>query len=511
MKNQYFTTPLYYVNDRPHLGSAYTTVIVDILNRYFKLFGSETKFLTGTDEHGQKIQQAAEARGLLPKAHCDEMVEAFKEAWADLEIEYDIFFRTTDEAHKISVQKALKTLWDKGEIYAKSYGGWYSVSEEIFYTEKELVNGKTPSGREVTYIEEKNYFFKMSAYQEKLIEHINKNPNYIRPESRKNEVLGFLRQPLEDLCISRPKSRLSWGIELPFDKNYVTYVWFDALLNYANGVGLNEPNKETEFKKWWVDADVTHFIGKDILMTHSIYWSTILLALKAPLPKCIFAHGWILNRDNEKMSKSKGSVMNAKDMAALVGVEPLRYYLAHDIPLGQDAPTSVELIVQRVNNDLANNIGNLFSRSTNLITKYFFSKAPGLSDLDADAESLKKLILALPEEFKSLILEFRLTEAIDKVLALLNETNRYLEVKAPWKTAKTDLKSAGHDLHLALEVLALTSFLLKPIMPQKMLVILKALGVSQLNFNDLHQLPLVKAGQNIEKPEPLFPRIQLEV
>ncbi|RYZ95307.1 MAG: methionine--tRNA ligase, partial [Proteobacteria bacterium] len=343
MTRFYITTPIYYVNDVPHIGHAYTTVVADVLARYHRLFGHDVKFLTGVDEHGQKVQTATVKNGVEPQAYVDSMAENFKAIWKELSIQYDVFFRTTDDFHKKGVQACLQQLFDAGEIYAEDYEGHYSVSEEIFYTEKDLVNGKTPFGNEVTVLKEKNYFFRMSKYQAALIKHIEETPGFIKPEFRKNEVLGFLRKPLHDLCISRPKARLSWGIELPFDKEYVTYVWFDALLNYATGVGYQQPARAEEFQKWWQETRPVHLLGKDILTTHAVYWPTMLMALGIPLPKTIFAHGWWLI-DGEKMSKSKGTVVKPLDMKDAVGVDPLRYFLTRDIALGNDASFTPELV-----------------------------------------------------------------------------------------------------------------------------------------------------------------------
>lgn len=511
MKSFYVTTPLYYVNDKPHLGSAYTTIVCDVLARYHKLFGRDVLFLTGTDEHGQKVEQAAKKRNKAPQEHCDEMSEAFKGAWKELNIEYDIFFRTTNNEHKKTVQSILKDLWDKGEIYADTYEGWYSVSEEIFYTEKELIDGKTPTGNEVQKITEKNYFFKMSKYQEPLIAHIENNPGFIRPESRKNEVLGFLKKPLADLCISRPKARLSWGIELPFDKDYVTYVWFDALLNYANGVGLYNSEQREHFDKWWQEGQVTHLLGKDILITHSVYWPTMLMAIGVSLPKTLFAHGWILNRDNEKMSKSKGSVMDPKETVKWAGVDPLRYFLIHDIHLGNDAPVSQELIAQRINNDLANNLGNLLSRSTNLISKFFDGKAPGDLDSSAFANEIKARAIGTATKVQSLVESYELSKALEEVIQLLNEANKYLEDKAPWKVAKTDLNEAGKSLSVALEVLRIAAGLLLPVMPEKCASLLETIGQpKEPSWKSLSEWGVIAPGTEIEKAKPLFPRIDLK-
>ncbi len=520
MKHFYITTPLYYVNDSPHLGNSYSTIMADIFSRYHKLFGDQTLFLTGTDEHGQKCQQAAEKKGLTPQEHCDEMMQKFKEAWADLDIQYDIFFRTTDSFHRIAVQKVLQELFDRGEIYADTYEGWYCVSDEIFYTEKELVDGKSPTGREVQRITEKNYFFRMSRYQQKLIQYINEHPEYIQPESRRNEVLGFLRQPLSDLCISRPKSRLNWGIEIPFDHDYVTYVWFDALLNYATGVGLYQEQRKAEFDQWWVKGSPVHLIGKDILTTHAVYWSTMLLALGVSLPKTIFAHGWILNRDQNKMSKSKGDVVNPLSLKNRVGVDAFRYFLARDIHFGNDAPFSEELLINRVNTDLANNLGNLLSRVAQLIEKFFSGKIPCHSNLhnsnlgqdqDFRTQQLKEVALRLADEVVRDIEGFSLSFALEKIFHLLSETNKYLEEKAPWKLAKTDLVTAGHVLYVTLECLRISAVLLRPVMPQKMTELLNRLGQDHLKNSDVSMAKkwgVIPDQTSILKGEPLFPRLE---
>jgi methionyl-tRNA synthetase len=509
MKPFYITTPLYYVNDKPHLGSAYSTVEADVLNRYNKLFGRDTHFLTGVDEHGQKVEQAAKARGKSPQEHCDELAQVFQTAWHNLNIQEDVFFRTTDDFHKKAVQKVLQDLWDSGEIYEATYEGWYCVSEEIFYTEKELVNGKTPTGKEVVKITEKNYFFRMSKYQAALIEHIEKNPKFIQPTHRRNEILSFLKNPLSDLCISRPKSRLSWGIEIPFDKDYVTYVWFDALLNYANGVGLRQTDRNEEFRKWWVEGEVVHIIGKDILMTHAVYWSTMLLSIGVPLPETIFAHGWILNKDNEKMSKSRGSVMDPVEWVKLIGADSLRYFLISDVPLGNDTPVSHELIINRVNNDLANNLGNLLSRATNLIGKFFDGKSPGHSANDEATRALIEVATATAGRVQREIDEMAPHKAVEHVRHLLNETNRFLEEKAPWKMAKTNLEEAGQHLYTAVEVLRIAGGLLEPVMPLKMKSLLQTLGVKENKWENLSLWGVTTQGTPIQKPEPLFPRIEI--
>lgn len=512
MSRFYITTPLYYVNDQPHIGHAYTTVTADVLARYYRLFGEETLFLTGTDEHGLKCQQAAEKRSLSPKAHADDMVKNYRQIWEELNIKYDIFFRTTDEFHQKAVQKSLTDLHESGDIYSAEYEGWYSVSEEIFYTEKELVDGKSPTGREVQRVKEKNYFFRMSKYQKALVDHIEAHPEFIQPIARRNEVLGFLRQPLNDLCISRPKARVSWGIELPFDKDYVTYVWFDALLNYATGVGFQQPDKESIYAKWWVETGARHLLGKDILTTHAVYWPTMLLALKARVPKQIFAHGWLLNKDQAKMSKSFGDVVKPLDIKNIVGTDALRYFLIRDIHLGNDAPISLELVAGRVNTDLANNLGNLLSRSINLIGKYFAGRLPEPGALDDSAEHLKRSALKLSKEVEKAIRDLKPSAAVEAVMSLLTDVNRYLEEKAPWKLAKTDLAGTATCLMTALECVRIAALLLWPVMPGKISTTLQALGLetSDLTWQDTEKWPGLKPGTELKMLTPLFPRIDLD-
>lgn len=357
-ENFYVTTPIYYVNDKPHIGHAYTTVLADVLARYHRSLGDETFFLTGTDEHGQKVEKAAAARHLDPKAHCDEMVLRFQSLWERLGITNDRYIRTTEEFHKRVVRQILQELFDRGEIYKAEYTGWYCVGCERFFTEKDLVDGKCPDcGREVSAIVESNYFFRMSSYREWLIEYIETHPDFIQPSFRANETLGFLRKGLGDLCISRPKSRLSWGIELPFDPDYVCYVWFDALINYISGVGYLQD--DAMFEKWWPAS--YHLIGKDILTTHSVYWPTMLKAIGLPMPKTIFAHGWWLT-GSTKMSKSLGNVINPMDMVDRCGVDAFRYFLMAEMSPGNDANFTEESFVARYNSDLANDLGNLLSR-----------------------------------------------------------------------------------------------------------------------------------------------------
>lgn len=498
----YITTPIYYVNDIPHLGHAYTTIVADVLARYHRLLGEETLFLTGTDEHGQKVEQAAKARGLPPKEHCDQMVVHFKELWKELNVSNDIFMRTTEAFHYKAVQNSLQYLFDEGDIYEHTYDGWYSISEEIFYTEKDLVDGKSPMGKEVTRVSERNYFFKMSKYQDALLSYIKKNPNFIQPEHKKSEVLGFLREPLSDLCISRPKERLSWGIELPFDKDFVTYVWFDALLNYPSAIGYVSPKEASaKYKTFWPNA--VHLVGKDILITHTVYWTTMLLALGEPLPKTIFAHGWWLTGENKKMSKSEGPVVKPLDLKDEVGVDGLRYFLARDVVLGNDAQFSRDLVIQRLNSELSNNLGNLVSRCLSLIVKYFDSKVPEVSPDDDESKNLLSEITNLKGKVESEIRGLRPQAAIGSIIELLSQANKYIDGRAPWKRAKEDLSHAAETLAVVFKTLLEAAFWLSPVMPEKSKELLERLG------HKLEGSKLIKVSEKVVLGEPLFPRFDL--
>ena len=496
MKPFYITTPIYYVNDKPHIGHAYTTILADVISRHFRDMGRDVFFLTGLDEHGQKVQQAAENKGVSPIEHCNEMAPRFMSLWSKLHIQYTDFIRTTEKRHSTIVQSILQKVYDKGDIYEDSYEGLYSVSEERFITQKEADSGDF---RDVRELKEKNYFFKMSNYQEKLVEHIHNNPSFIQPEHRKNEVLGFLRSPLEDLCISRPKSRLSWGIEIPFDKDYVTYVWFDALINYISAIGY-ESNQEKYKTYWPVDF---HLIGKDILTTHSVYWPTMLMSAELPLPKAIFAHGWWLS-DQTKMSKSLGNVVDPLDLIDTYGVDPIRFYLMKEMVLGQDANFSMDSFIKCYNSDLANDLGNLLSRVTNLIFKFYDGALePDLDDSN-DGVEVKKAALVSINTSKELMNDLKINDAINSVFIFIRRVNKYLEITAPWKLVKTDKKSAGKVLFTAAESLRIIALLLNPVMPNRTEAVLSAMGVKN---RELEWGKLVFEKKVLQQ-KPLFPRIE---
>ncbi|MCS6771138.1 MAG: methionine--tRNA ligase [Kiritimatiellae bacterium] len=506
----YVTTPIYYVNDKPHIGHAYTTILADVLARYHRLQGIPTWFLTGTDEHGQKVQRAAEKAGMTPQQQADSTVVHFQALWKRLHITHDDFIRTTEERHKRVVQACLQDLYDKGEIYKAEYDGLYDVTSETFVTEKDLPPGKSPEELpNIVRIKESNYFFRMSKYQQWLIDYIHAHPEFIQPDFRRNETLGFLRKPLQDLCISRPKSRLSWGIELPFDRDYVCYVWFDALVNYISAIGYkSDPAK---FEQWW-PAEY-HLIGKDILTTHTVYWPTMLKALDVPLPKTVFAHGWWLSGDT-KMSKSLGNVVNPMDMIDRYGVDAFRYFLMAEMVLGQDASFTEDAFQRRYNADLANDLGNLLSRLTNMIRRYCGGFVPALpaGELDPESAELRAAVQTAVDRCFSAIDSMRVDQALADVLSAVKRVNKYLEVRQPWSLAKLDDKAPLNTcLYVACESLRILSSLLQPVMPAKMEELRSAIGLrGSCRIEEIRQFGIFPAGREVREIGALFPRIERE-
>jgi len=506
----YITTPIYYVNDVPHIGHAYTTVAADVLARFKRLEGYQTFFLTGTDEHGQKVEKAAQERGVDPKAHCDEMVKRFQSLWQRLNISNNDFIRTTEDRHKKVVQRILQDLYDRGEIYQDSYEGWYCVPCERFWTEKDLMEGKCPDClREVVALSEKNYFFRMSQYQSWLIEHIQTNDRFILPSSRRNEILGFLQSPLEDLCISRPKKRLRWGIEIPFDPDYVTYVWFDALINYVSGIGYG--SDQNTFSDFWPEA--IHLIGKDILTTHTVYWPTMLRGIGLTPPKTVFAHGW-WTVEGKKMSKSLQNVVEPNRLIDTYGPDAVRYFLMREVPFGMDGDFSHAAMIHRMNSDLANDLGNLFSRVLSMVIRYFDGTIPSPSSLKEIDQRLleiaRKVLAQLPGQMNDLAFN----KALATVWEMVSATNKYVDETAPWSLAKEekDRSRLSTVLYQTLESLRIIALLLAPFMPTTAERMWVELGMEgnpwERNLDQDGSWGGLAPGRKVVKPTPLFPRME---
>jgi methionyl-tRNA synthetase len=504
---RYLTTPIYYANGEPHIGHAYTTFLADTLARYHRQAGAEVLFLTGTDEHGQKIQEEAARRGIPPQELCDRMAARFQETWRDLDIGYDRFIRTTEEEHIGVVRAFLTRLHDRGLIYEDVYRGWYCVPEERYWTSKDLTpEGNCPNcGRPVEEIEEKNYFFRMSRFRDDLVRHIEAHPDWIVPEVRRNEVLGFLQKPLSDLSISRPRTRVHWGIPLPFDPDHVIYVWVDALINYVTGAGAIDPEAPADAQgfedvsgSWW-PADV-HLMGKDILTTHAVYWPTLLMGAGLPLPRQLLVHGWWI-AGKDKMSKSLGNVVDPLSLRDEFGTDALRWYLIREMPTGSDASYTRERFLTRFD-ELANVLGNLASRSLSMIQRYRDARVP-----DGPADGLDEAIHPTMAAYHDAMVGMRTHEALGAAMDLARTANGFVETSEPWALAKDPDRAAELDRVLATlaRTLIVLSALFFPVMPRKMEALAERLGLPGVPSLE-GALATPPGGLQVEAGSPLFPR-----
>lgn len=507
-KTYYITTPIYYPSTNLHIGNTYTTVAADAIARFKRLTGHEVMFLTGTDEHGQKIERIANEKGITPKEHVDEIVAGIKDLWKMMNISYDKFIRTTDDYHVKAVQEIFKKLYDQGDIYKDSYEGLYCTPCESFWTETQLVNGNCPDcGRPVEKAKEEAYFFKMSKYADRLIQYIEEHPDFIQPESRKNEMLNnFLRPGLQDLCVSR--TSFTWGIPVSFDEKHVIYVWIDALSNYITALGYGQENQEL-YNKFW-PADV-HLIGKDILRFHTIYWPIMLMALGLELPKQVFGHGWLLV-DGGKMSKSKGNVVDPVVLVNMFGADAVRYYLLREIPFGSDGLFNNEIFIKKVNTDLANDLGNLLSRTIAMVYKYFDGVIQAPTCKEAIDDELINLALSTPGKVEASIDALKIPEALESIWTLISRANKYIDETTPWILAKDEEKKErlGTVLYNLLETLRFVSVMISPFLTETSVKINAQLNTKVTTWESLKEFNGTVAGDKVVKGDVIFPRIDVE-
>ena len=506
LPSYYITTPIYYVNDVPHIGHAYTTLACDAMARFKRLDGYQVLFLTGTDEHGQKVENAANDRGLAPKEFTDQVSQNFRDLLPILNVSNDDFIRTTEKRHKVSAQRIWQKLMDNGHIYLDKYSGWYSLRDEAYFTENELIDGKAPTGATVEWVEEESYFFDLSAWQEPLLEFYEKNPKFIAPRSRRNEVISFVKSGLRDLSISR--TSFNWGISVPNDPKHIMYVWLDALTNYITAAGFPEENIP-KYNQFW-PADL-HMVGKDILRFHAVYWPAFLMAAELELPKRVFAHGWWTN-EGEKISKSIGNVIDPIELIQTFGLDQVRYFLLREVPFGNDGDFSQQSMIARINSDLSNDLGNLCQRVLSFVYKNGGQKIPQpMNELPEDQRLLqnaKDLIAKLREHFDSQ--EFNL--ALEKIWTVIGAANKYIDTQAPWALKKSNPERMNTVLYNLIEVLRYLAITTQPIIPKSANIMLDQLTVpaNERSFKYLTSTYKIKPGEKLEKPSPIFPRFVVD-
>ena len=512
-KNFFVSTPIYYVNGDPHVGSAYTTIAADVINRFNKAMGMDTYFMTGLDEHGQKVEEAAKKNGFTPQGWTDKMTPNFKNMWTALNIKYDDFIRTTEDRHKKAVKNILKVVHEKGDIYKGEYEGKYCVSCETFYPENQLngSNNCPDCGKELILLKEESYFFKMSKYADQLLKHIDENPDFILPHSRRNEVIAFIKQGLQDLSISR--NTFTWGIPIDFAPGHITYVWFDALTNYLTSAGYT--NNDEHFDKFWNKSRVVHLIGKDIIRFHAIIWPCMLLSAGIKLPDSIVAHGWWTS-EGEKMSKSKNNVVNPYDEIKKYGVDAFRYYLLREASFGTDGDYSTKGVVGRLNSDLANDLGNLLNRTLGMYKKYFGGIIVASDENEPIDDEIKSMFDETVTEINKYMYYFEFSKALETLWKFISRLNKYIDETMPWALAKDETKKLrlAAVMNILCEGLYKIAFFIAPFMPESAQKISAQLGIEKditnLRFDDIKEWNVFKDGHKLGEASPIFPRIELE-